>query len=539
MNSMNAYATPQLISSLFLLSLGIVSLLSGRKERLWRIFSAFCFLLMFGAWFAFLIASGKSELGGEFVLDKFGLELDFVSLHARLAPVFGFLSIMLAIFYSVAVIGMPMSFKVFGKDILFDFSDDRFTVKIFGWKISERVYLFTTVIAAVTLSFVFIHATTEVSLTSMGNWPGLEVKYSSLGYILAVFVFIGIGKIIYFLIYGYRINKDANYRSFIRLNIIAFILTYGSAMTLGVILPLFDMPTQLYASSLFPLSVVIFYVAIMRYQFARVEELNVNLERKVEERTSELKDAFTRMVQSEKMASLGQLVAGVAHEINNPVSAISSSQQSMTRSVAKLTDAINASSIGTNQSNEVSLSLEVLKKTSNVITDGSKRIAGIVSKLKSFAKLDEAELQNVDINHGIKETLALLDHEFNNRIVVNQSFGSLPNITCNPRQLNQLWLNLLINASEAQQNGAGEINITTSREESAISVSIEDSGRGIGKDDLKQVFDPGFTTKSRGTGTGLGLAICYQIVEAHKGKIEVKSQIGKGTKVTVSLPENS
>ena len=245
------------------------------------------------------------------------------------------------------------------------------------------------------------------------------------------------------------------------------------------------------------------------------------------------------MVQSEKMASLGQLVAGVAHEINNPVSAISSSQQSMTRSVAKLTDAINASSIGTNQSNEVSLSLEVLKKTSNVITDGSKRIAGIVSKLKSFAKLDEAELQNVDINHGIKETLALLDHEFNNRIVVNQSFGSLPNITCNPRQLNQLWLNLLINASEAQQNGAGEINITTSREESAISVSIEDSGRGIGKDDLKQVFDPGFTTKSRGTGTGLGLAICYQIVEAHKGKIEVKSQIGKGTKVTVSLPENS
>lgn len=536
---MNPYATPQLISSLFLLSLGIVSLLSGRKERLWRIFSAFCFLLMFGAWFAFLIASGRSELGSEFVFEKFGIDLDFVSLHARLAPVFGFLSIMLAIFYSVAVIGIPMRLKVFGRDILFDFSDDRFTINIFGWKISERVYLFATTIVAVTLSFIFLHATTEVSLTSMGDWPGLEVKYSSLGYILAGFVFIGIGKIIYFLIYGYRINKDSNYRSFIRLNIIAFLITYGSAMTLGVILPLFDMPTQLYASSLFPLSVVIFYVAIMRYQFARVEELNVNLERKVEERTSELKDAFTRMVQSEKMASLGQLVAGVAHEINNPVSAISSSQQSMLRSVEKLTNAINSSALGADQDSDIRISLKVLKNTSNVISDGSKRIAGIVSRLKSFAKLDEAELQIVDINHGIKETLALLDHEFNNRIVVKQSFGQLPNIRCNPRQLNQVWLNLLINASEAQQNRAGEITITTSRGESTISVSVEDNGSGIPKDDLKHIFDPGFTTKSKGTGTGLGLAICYQIVESHSGRIEVQSQIGNGTKVTVSLPYGS
>jgi len=264
--------------------------------------------------------------------------------------------------------------------------------------------------------------------------------------------------------------------------------------------------------------------------------MNINLEHKVEERTAELKETFARMVQSEKMASLGQLVAGVAHEINNPISAISSSQQSMTRSIEKLTSTLKPSKVETEQNSDVSLALKVLENTGNVISDGSKRIAEIVARLKSFAKLDEAELQNVNIHRGIDETLALLEHDFQDRIVVSREFGSIPNITCNPRQLNQVWLNLLINTSEAQQKGGGEIRISTSQLNGKIAVEIKDNGSGISKDDLKRIFDPGFTTKSKGTGTGLGLAICFQIVESHNGKIEVQSEVGNGTKFTVFLP---
>jgi len=381
-----------------------------------------------------------------------------------------------------------------------------------------------------------MHATTEATLTHMGSLPGLLVKYNSLGYILAIFVFIGVAKVIYYLFYAYRMNMNANYRNFIRLNIIAFIIIYGTSLTLGVILPLFDIPSQLYASSFFPIAVIIFYVAILRYQFARVDELNVNLERKVEERTAELKDAYTRMVQTEKMASLGQLVAGVAHEINNPIGAISSSQQSMSSSIEKLTKVMGKFTLDDKQNSNVNRSLEVLKKTSGIISNGSERIAEIVVRLKQFAKLDEAEQQKVNINDGIKETLALLEHDLQNRFIVKSEFADLPKINCNPRQLNQVWLNLIINAVEMQPAGGGEINIITSLSDNMISVEIDDDGPGISKTDSKRIFDPGFTTKSRGTGTGLGLAICYRIIEAHNGRIEVQSDGVKGTRFRVLLP---
>jgi len=242
------------------------------------------------------------------------------------------------------------------------------------------------------------------------------------------------------------------------------------------------------------------------------------------------------MVQTEKMASLGQLVAGVAHEINNPIGAISSSQQSMSSSIEKLTKVMGKFTLDDKQNSNVNRSLEVLKKTSGIISNGSERIAEIVVRLKQFAKLDEAEQQKVNINDGIKETLALLEHDLQNRFIVKSEFADLPKINCNPRQLNQVWLNLIINAVEMQPAGGGEINIITSLSDNMISVEIDDDGPGISKTDSKRIFDPGFTTKSRGTGTGLGLAICYRIIEAHNGRIEVQSDGVKGTRFRVLLP---
>ncbi len=532
---MSPYAIPQLISSMFLFSLGIVSLLSGRKERLWKIFSAFCFLLMMGAWFGFLIASGRSEIGSDFFMNRLGIELDFVSLHARLAPVFGYLSIMFAIFYSVALIGMPIEMKVFGKPIIFHFGDDRFKVNIWGYQIGERPYFIFAIAFSLFFSIIFMHAAADVNVKYMGNWPGLDVTYGSLGYIMACFVVVGFMKVVYFMIYAYKMNQNKIYRDFIKLNIIAFLIIYISALTMGVLLPIFGIPTQLYSSSFFPLAVIILYVAIMRYQFARVDEMNMNLEQKVDERTSELKDAYTRMVQSEKMASLGQLVAGVAHEINNPIGAISSSQQNMKRSVEKLQTAFDNSSIDYENNSDFSRPLKVMKDSYRVIGDGSERVTEIVSKLKSFSKLDESETQIVDLHQGIEDTLSLLEHDFNGRIVIEKDFGSLPKIDCNPRQLNQVWLNLLVNAIDVLGEG-GKISISTNRNGKNVFVEIKDNGPGIDVNNLKRIFDPGYTTKGRGTGTGLGLAICYQIIEAHNGNIEVQSSPDNGTTFTISLP---
>jgi signal transduction histidine kinase len=534
-DTMSTYAIPQLISTLFLFSLGIVSLLSGRKERLWKIFSTFCFLLMMGAWFGFLIASGRSEIASNFFVDRLGIELNFVSLHARLAPVFGFLSIMFAVFYSVALIGMPIEMKVFGKKILFDFGGDRFRIDIWGYKVGERPYFLFVIAFSHLFALLFMHAGADVSIKYMGNWPGLDVTYGPLGYIMACFVIAGFMKVIYFLIYAYKLNQSKIYREFIVLNIIAFLITYVSALTLGVLLPIFGIPTQLYSSSFFPLAVIIFYVAIMRYQFARVDEVNLNLEQKVEERTGELKDAYTRMVQSEKMASLGQLVAGVAHEINNPIGAISSSQQNMKRSVEKLQVAFDNSSIDIENSSEFSRPLKVMKDAYRVIGDGSQRVTEIVSKLKSFSKLDESEMQIVDLHEGINDTLSLLEHDFNGRITIEKEYGSLPKIDCNPRQLNQVWLNLLVNAIDVLGEG-GKISISTNQNGKNVFVEIKDNGPGIDVNNLKRIFDPGYTTKGRGTGTGLGLAICYQIIEAHNGKIEVQSTPDNGTTFTITLP---
>ncbi len=239
----------------------------------------------------------------------------------------------------------------------------------------------------------------------------------------------------------------------------------------------------------------------------------------------------TQLIQSEKMASLGQLVAGVAHELNTPLGAVKSSQDSLTRGLEKLEMRISEQS----SDPETARLLEVLRELNRVNQEACDRIDTIAQGLRRFARLDEADLQEADIHEGIDTTLTLIQHLLKDRIRVTKQFGEVPEITCYPNQLNQLFMNVLVNAAQAIE-GEGEIRIRTSVEEGVAVVEIADTGAGIAPDHLGRIFDPGFTTKGSQVGTGLGLSICYQIAQDHEGRIRVESEVGEGTTVRIELP---
>jgi signal transduction histidine kinase len=177
-------------------------------------------------------------------------------------------------------------------------------------------------------------------------------------------------------------------------------------------------------------------------------------------------------------------------------------------------------------------SIENLNKVSKIASD---RIVKIVNSLRTFARLDQAEMDTVDIHEGIDSTLTLVHHELKRRIEIHKDYGDVPKISCYPNQLNQVFMNILINASHSIEY-RGDIYIKTYTKNNKAIIEIKDTGMGIPKENLKRIFDPGFTTKSKGIGTGLGLSIVYQIIEDHNGSIEVESESGKGTMFRIMLP---
>jgi signal transduction histidine kinase len=250
----------------------------------------------------------------------------------------------------------------------------------------------------------------------------------------------------------------------------------------------------------------------------------------------ELRQTQAQLVQSEKMASLGNLVAGVAHEINTPVGAISSMHNTLVRAVGRLKTSIKEISPGAYEEDaKLQGTIRVIEDANDVIQSGSDRVTTIVRRLRSFARLDEAELKTVDIHEGLEDTLTLMHHELKHNITVHRNYGKVPPIACYPGQLNQVFLNLLVNARQAIE-GDGEITITTYKKKDKVHVKIKDTGRGIPKDRVGKIFDPGFTTKGVGVGTGLGLSICYRIIQDHRGEIHVESEAGKGSTFTIILP---
>lgn len=277
-----------------------------------------------------------------------------------------------------------------------------------------------------------------------------------------------------------------------------------------------------------------------------------DLERRNQElaaKNEELERLQAQLVHSEKMASVGQLAAGIAHELNNPAGFIHSNMQGLGDYISQLErlltvyDSVPFSTPWADQIRDIKNEIEyerLLFDFSSIVADcqeGASRIRDIVLNLRTFSRVDEAEIKTIDIHVGIDATLRLLSQYYNsNHLTLERDYGDLPLIECFAGQLNQVWMNLLKNAAQAIGQGPGEVRIETRLENSGVAVRISDTGKGINKEDTKKIFDPFYTTKPVGEGTGLGLSISYGIVERHGGAITVESTPGKGTTFTTLIP---
>ena len=232
----------------------------------------------------------------------------------------------------------------------------------------------------------------------------------------------------------------------------------------------------------------------------------------------ELQDTQLKLINSEKMASLGQLIAGVAHEINTPIASIKSNNEITQKIISKIND------------EDIS---GLLKEINEIDAEAIARINRLVVSLRKFVRLDEAELQEADINKEIDLTLDLIRHETKNRIEIIKNYGELPPIKCYPNMLNQVFMNILVNASHAIKE-KGIISIDTIFKNKQLIVKIRDNCCGI--KEPEKIFFAGYTTKGVGVGTGLGLAISQKIIEKHNGKIEVKTELGVGSEFIITIP---
>jgi len=283
-------------------------------------------------------------------------------------------------------------------------------------------------------------------------------------------------------------------------------------------------------------------IIIIIEQVIESKKLNITGKRKILDElkmaNETLRETQAQLVQLEKMASLGSLVAGIAHEINTPIGAVRSMYDTLSRNLEKLDEIIKSEFPEEfKELSQVRSIFKSLEESHHVIRSGTERVVDIVKGLKSFARLDEAELKTVNIHEGLEDTLILIHHELKHDIQVIKEFGAIPLISCFPGQLNQVFLNLLINGKHSIKN-KGIIQITTFAKDKKVHIAFKDNGIGISKENLKKIFDPGFTTKGRGMGTGLGLSICYQIIQNHRGTLKVKSEPGKGSTFTIVLPTN-
>jgi signal transduction histidine kinase len=303
-------------------------------------------------------------------------------------------------------------------------------------------------------------------------------------------------------------------------------------------------------------------------EYKEKSEALLEANEKLSEAIEELKQTQSYLLQTEKMACVGQLAAGVAHEINNPTGYVHSNLTSLGSYVDKILvlvkrydDGLSAVKVSGNgdltslceEIEELKKELKmdfVVKDFQKIIADslkGTERIGKIVADLKSFSRIDEAEFALANINEGVESTLNVVWSELKYKCTVEKNCGDLPLMYCNLGQLNQVFMNLLVNAAQAIEE-KGTIRIATRHvsaqerlapiggENGSIEVEVSDTGCGIPGDQLNRLFEPFFTTKPVGKGTGLGLSIVYDIVRKHDGEIAVQSEVGKGTTFTIRLP---
>jgi len=266
---------------------------------------------------------------------------------------------------------------------------------------------------------------------------------------------------------------------------------------------------------------------------------------------NKLEAAQNQLLQSEKMAAIGQLAAGVAHEINNPVGFVSSNLQSLqdyNTKLFKLVQFYQKLFAKINHPSYQALEQDMLKRQQFVFIstdlpellqesiDGLERVAAIVKNLKAFSHVDSSDWQYANIIDGLDNTLKIAANQIKYKAEVHKNYPqNLPELYCQPMQLNQVFLNLLVNAAQAIED-KGDIYLDVSATDDVITIKIRDTGCGIEQAHLQKIFEPFFTTKPVGTGTGLGLSLSYSILQKHQGKISVESEPGQGTCFTISLP---
>lgn len=300
-------------------------------------------------------------------------------------------------------------------------------------------------------------------------------------------------------------------------------------------------------------------VSAYNHMSTQLFELYESLEAKVEERTKELEEANlklketqTMMVHSEKMRSLGELVAGIAHEINNPINFIYGNimildnyQKDLIALIDKYTSVeqqIDPASVKDINDFKQKIDMDFLRDDIGDLIkscmEGVERTKNIILDLKNFSRMDEMVFSECNVPKEIDTTLNILNNKIKNRITVHKDYEeNLPKIEAYGGQINQVFMNILDNAQSAIK-GVGDIYITTKKVDDSICIQFQDTGCGIKPENLNKIFEPFYTTKPVGQGTGLGMSIAYRVIEAHNGKISVESEIGKGTKITIILPIN-
>lgn len=283
----------------------------------------------------------------------------------------------------------------------------------------------------------------------------------------------------------------------------------------------------------------------------RAEHERLRAHDELEATHRELQASHQQLLQSEKLASIGQLAAGVAHEINNPVGYVYSNLGTLQKYIDNLFQMLEAyeplealvaedqQALKNIQALKLELDLEFLKEDVRDLVsesrEGIARVKGIVQDLKDFSHVDEAEWQWADLIRGLDSTLNIVNNEIKYKAEVVKEYTELPEVECLASQINQVFMNLLVNAAHAIEE-RGVITIRTGHKNGNVWIAVSDTGTGIDTEHLKKIFDPFFTTKAVGTGTGLGLSLSYGIMQKHNGSISVDSEVGKGTTFTIHMP---
>ena len=285
-----------------------------------------------------------------------------------------------------------------------------------------------------------------------------------------------------------------------------------------------------------------------------------NLEQKVIERTRDIEESQEQLIQSEKMASLGEMVAGVAHEVNTPRGYVSSNFETIGLNLQDVnqlligikrlwkesqSDDMDIMKVAANSKAVVDIYSElqieeVFDESQELLKDsnhGLEEISILVKGLKDFSRLDRQSTEHIDVHECIENSLKIATNKLKeNNVTVDKNFATLPKITCTPSKLNQLFLNVITNAAYAMKESGGTLRIDSEQDDNNIKIHIKDEGVGMSEETLKKIFDPFFTTKPIGDGTGLGMSISYKIVRSHNGDITAESELGEGTTFCITLP---